>query len=201
MVRTFLDVFPCNRAVVRRLLSRPSRGRAVRRLASGPVDLARVDDRVASAPRLGRARLLSCAAGLAMLHFAALDQVPDLFARTSRNTDDRPVIEFLAPRLTRMDARGDRTGFTGASLATFYDALAPRTATGRDPFLPSALDVAAPGVPDRALSLLARRARHDAATSDAREAEVRARRAGVILTAEATAVGADDPAGTRRRRR
>src|SRR5205085_8795178 len=46
------------------------------------------------------------------------------FADAPLNTDDRPRIEFLAPRLTRMTAAGDSDWFTGDSLAAFYDALA-----------------------------------------------------------------------------
>ena len=128
-----------------------------------------------------------------MLYAGDLRQAAALFEAAPLNTDDRPVIEFLAPRLTRMDARGDKDWFTGESLATFYDALAPRTAAGRDPFVPGALDVAAARRAGTALFRFAlAAARHDAATSDAREAEVRALVPEVILTAEATAVGADD---------
>src|SRR5262249_26101638 len=64
-----------------------------------------------------------------------LAAAPDLVARGPLNTDDRPLIEFLAPRLTRMSAAGDKEWFTGESLAPFTDALAERSASTADRLL------------------------------------------------------------------
>jgi len=46
--------------------------------------------------------------GLVMLYAGDLTAVADLFAGALLNTDDRPLIEFLAPRLTRVTAAGDK---------------------------------------------------------------------------------------------
>jgi hypothetical protein len=72
-----------------------------------------------------------------MLYVCDLASNADLLDGAGRNTDDRPVIEFLAPRLTRMNAEGDKDWFTGAALAAFYDTLDGRLASGTDPFSPA----------------------------------------------------------------
>ena len=56
-----------------------------------------------------------------MLYAGNLSAVTDLFASAPLNTDDRPLIEFLAPRLTRVAATfGNADWFTGENLASFY---------------------------------------------------------------------------------
>src|SRR5215470_4349419 len=77
-----------------------------------------------------------------MLYAGDLAAAPELFADAPFNTDDRPRIEFTAPRLTRMNAAGDKDWFTGESLAAFYDQLVARTAGRTDSFLPQGDDVA-----------------------------------------------------------
>src|SRR5262249_131565 len=42
-------------------------------------------------------------------------------------SDDQPTIEFLAPRMTRMNAAGDKDWFTGDQLLVFAQALAARS--------------------------------------------------------------------------
>jgi len=72
-----------------------------------------------------------------MLYLGDLSMASDLFARAPLNRDDRPVIEFLAPRLTRMNAAGDKDWFTGEALADFTDTLAERLSGGVEPGLPA----------------------------------------------------------------
>jgi hypothetical protein len=61
----------------------------------------------------------------------------DLFAQSPLNRDDRPIIEFLAPRLTRMNAAGDKDWFIGDALADFTDTLAERLSGEVEPVLPA----------------------------------------------------------------
>ena len=68
--------------------------------------------------------LLATPSGLAMLHLGDLRATPGAIPPGRINTDDRPLIEFLAPRLTRVDATGDKDWFTGEALAAFADELA-----------------------------------------------------------------------------
>src|SRR5207237_9657254 len=53
-----------------------------------------------------------------------------------RTPDDRPVLEFLAPRLTRTSADGDKDWLRGAALADYTEALAARLAGADEPVLP-----------------------------------------------------------------
>jgi hypothetical protein len=77
-----------------------------------------------------------------MLYAGDLGAAPEIFAGAPLNTDDWPHIEFTAPRLTRINAAGDKDWFTGESLAAFYDEVAARTASRADSFLPASADVA-----------------------------------------------------------
>src|SRR5262249_32574267 len=90
--------------------------------AARTVDLAQIDARLAAMPARARDPLVRTSRALAMLYAGALDA--DRFAAARLNTDDRPVIEFLAPRMTRMSSAGDKDWFTGEPLAAFYDELA-----------------------------------------------------------------------------
>src|SRR6185436_9229883 len=110
------------------------------RLAPRPVDLARVRERLRRLPTWSRDPLLVAPRGLAMLHVGDLDAVRALFAHAPATTDDRPVIEFLAPRATRMTAAGDKDWFTGEALAAFFETVG---AHATDAFLPGPDDVGA----------------------------------------------------------
>src|SRR5262249_24345427 len=101
IARTFLAVFPDvslwrndfypDRPVVA----------LIGRLAARPVDLDRIQERLAALPEWSRDPQLATPQGVAMLYLGDLAAAPDLVARGPLNTDDRPLIEFLAPRLTR----------------------------------------------------------------------------------------------------
>ncbi len=79
-----------------------------------------------------------------MLYLGPLLTAADLLGPGPLNTDDRPVIEFLAPRLTRVGSAGDKDWFIGEPLADFTDSLAEHSARPEDgPFPPSAPAAAA----------------------------------------------------------
>jgi spermidine synthase len=102
-----------------------------------PLDLERVAGRVAALPDWARDSLLSTPRSLAMLYLGNRSALAGLLPNGPLNTDNRPVIEFLAPRLTRMNAQGDKDWFTGQAFAAFADALSERLATAPDPLMPS----------------------------------------------------------------
>ena len=127
-----------------------------------------------------------------MLSVGNLRAVADLFATAPLNTDDRPRIEFLAPRLTRMTAAGDKDWFTGEALAAFYDTLEARLRGAPDPLLPLSDEIGAARRAGTALYHYAlATARHDALTAARLQAEVRALVPDVILAAESDDPGAD----------
>ncbi len=123
IARTFLAVFPHvdlwrddfypDRPVVALV------GRAEERA----LDLAPAERRLAALPEWSRDALLAAPRGLAMLYLGDLSAA-SLLPAGPVNTDDRPLIEFLAPRLTRMGPAGDKDWFTGEALAAFADDLA-----------------------------------------------------------------------------
>ena len=109
-----------------------------------------------------------------MLYLGDLSRAPGLIASGPLNTDDRPLIEFLAPRLTRMSAAGDKDWFTGEALAAFTDTLAKRLASTPDRLLPATGAVAAARRGGAALYRYALAARRDDDRGAARyETEVR----------------------------
>jgi len=126
IARTFLVVFP-EVSLWRNDFypDRPVVG-LVGRLAPGELDLGRVGERLAALPEWSRDPLLATPQGLAMLYLGDLAAARELIASGPLNTDDRPLIEFLAPRLTRMSATGDKDWFAGEALAAFTDTLAER---------------------------------------------------------------------------
>jgi hypothetical protein len=79
--------------------------------------------------------------GPIMLYAGNLSAVSDLFVSAPLNTDDRPLIEFQAPRLTRIAEADD--WFTGNTLAAFYDSLEMRLAHIPDPLLPASHEITA----------------------------------------------------------
>jgi spermidine synthase len=77
-----------------------------------------------------------------MVYAGDLTSVADLLVKAPLNTDDRPLIEFLAPQLTLVTATGDKDWFIGEALATFYDTLDARLIGTPDPFWPASEEVA-----------------------------------------------------------
>lgn len=186
IARTFMEVFP--QVSLWRADFYPNRPVVglVGQFSTQPVDLTRVGERLDGLPAWNHDPLLAAPRGLAMLSAGPLTPVADLFTAAPLNTDDRPLLEFTAPQLTRINATGDNDWFTGEGLAAFYDTLAARTADTPDPLLPPSDQVAEAR---RAGNLLYRYAL--AATSDDKtaagrfEAEVRALVPEVIESAEA----------------
>src|SRR4029434_9931968 len=105
----------------------------VGQLAPRPIDLAHVGERLIRLPEWGRDSFLASPRALVMLYAGDLASVADLFARAPVNTDDRPLIEFLAPRLTRVTSAGDKDWFTGETLAALYDTIDTRLTGIPDP--------------------------------------------------------------------
>ena len=108
-----------------------------------PLDPHAFAARIDALPAWARDPLLDSVHALAMLSLGDLAAAPDLFATAPLNTDDRPVIEFRAPRLTRMSAAGDKDWFVGEALGAFFDRLGERLADASDPLLLPSADVRA----------------------------------------------------------
>ena len=141
IAHTFLSVFP--HAGLWRADFFPDRPVAALIAQQGSaLDLEAIRIRVEGLPAWSRDPLLASPRGLVMLYAGNLAAAPDLFAAAPINTDDRPLIEFTAPRLTRMSAAGDKDWLTGESLAAVYDRLADRAWHESDPLLPAAGEVA-----------------------------------------------------------
>jgi spermidine synthase len=184
ITRTFLSVFPSvslwradfypDRPVVA-LVGLP---------APRTLDLERVGARMAALPSTVRDPMVTSSRALAMLYAGDLAAAGELFAGAALNTDDRPVIEFLAPRLTRMSRAGDKDWFTGESLAAFYDTI------DAWPAAPSAARVVSDEVSDAARAGLAlfhyalAAARHDERAASGYEATVRGLVPDVIANAQ-----------------
>jgi len=185
IAHTFLSVFPQvslwradfypNRPVVGLL----------GQFSTQPVDLTRTAERLQALPEWSRDALLGAPRGLAMLSAGWLTPAADLFATAPMNTDDRPLIEFTAPRLTRINTAGDKDWFTGEALAAFYDALAERNARTPDPLLPASDSIAEAQRAGRLLYRYALAATSGDATGAARlEADVRRLVPEVVESAE-----------------
>jgi spermidine synthase len=175
IVRTFLTVFPQTSLWRDDFYpNRPVVG-LVGQLAPRPIDLAHIGERLIRLPEWGRDSFLASPRALVMLYAGDLASVADLFARAPVNTDDRPLIEFLAPRLTRVTSAGDKDWFIGEALAEFYDALDARLVGTSDPFLPRSGAVADARRAGTALFHYAfAYAQHDDAVATRFQAEVRA---------------------------
>src|SRR5262249_51750598 len=76
-----------------------------------PLALDGIAERLARVPVEIRDPLLSTPRGLWMLYAGDPRTLEESFATAPINTDDRPVIEFFAPRLTRVNAAGDKDWF------------------------------------------------------------------------------------------
>jgi len=195
IVRTFLTVFP--QASLWRgdfYPDRPIVG-LVGQFTPQPIDFTRLSERLLHLPTWSRDALLASPRGLLMLYAGNLTSVADLFATAPLNTDDRPLIEFLAPRLTRMTTAGDKDWFTGESLAAFYDTLEARLRGTPDPLLPLSDETAAARRAGTALYHYAlAAARRDDLTAARLQDEVRDLVPEVILAAESRDPGANTAA-------
>jgi spermidine synthase len=107
------------------------------------VDLDHIGQRLAGLPDWSRDSLLTAPLAIAMLYLGDLSLAPGLIPAGAVNRDERPVIEFLAPRLTRMSSTGDKDWLTGEALADYTEALMRKLADHVEPTLP-----ATPGVVD-----------------------------------------------------
>jgi spermidine synthase len=101
------------------------------------IDLEPFGRRIEAIPGWAKDSLLSSPRSLAMLYLGNLSLAPEVLGRGALNTDDRPRIEFLAPRLTRMSAAGDKDWFTGEALDAFAEELAARSSAADRTLPPS----------------------------------------------------------------
>jgi spermidine synthase len=186
IVHTFLAVFP--HASLWRddfYPDRPVVG-LVGQLTPWALDLTRMRERLLHVPDWSTDPLLSSPRGLITLYAGNLTAAADLFASAPFNVDDRPLIEFMAPRLTRVTAAGDKDWFIGEPLAAFYDALEHRLEGIPDPLMPVSDETAAArraGIALYHYALAA--ARHDDVLAARFQMEVRELVPEVILAAEA----------------
>lgn len=97
-----------------------------------------VGRRLGTLPAWSRDSLLGAPRSIGMLYVGDLSAAPELVASAPLNHDDRPVLEFMAPRLTRMTAEGDKDWLRGAALADYTDALVARLAGKPEPAFPAA---------------------------------------------------------------
>ncbi len=158
----------------------------VGQLTAQPVNLTRVREALRQLPDWSQDPQLATLQGFFMLYAGDLTAAADRFTSAALNTDDRPLIEFLAPRLTRINAAGDKNWFTGETLASFYDILDARQADNPGPLIPVSEEIRAARHAGTALfhyTLAA--ARHDDATAARFQAEVRTLVPTVIRAAEA----------------
>ena len=186
IARTFLAVFP--QVSLWRddfYPDRPVVG-LVGQLTPWSLDLTRLRERLLRLPDWSADPLLSSPRGLIMLYAGNLTAAADLFASAPFNTDDRPLIEFLAPRLTRVTTVGDKDWFTGETLAAFYDTVETRLTSISDPLLPGSDETAAARRAGTALYHYAlAAARHEDVSAAQFQTEVRELVPEVILAAEA----------------
>ena len=174
IVRTFLTVFPQVSLWRDDFYSELPVVGLVGQFKPRPLDLTRIRERVLHLPEWSKDPLFSIPAGLVMLYVGNLSVVSDLFASAPLNTDDRPLVEFLAPRLTRVNAISDTDWFTGKTLAEFYDSLERRLAGIPDPSFPASKEIAAARRAGTALyHYTVAATRHDDATAAHYQAEVR----------------------------
>jgi len=142
--------------------------------------------RLRSLPESMRDSLLDTRRGLLMLSAGDPRTLGGLFDRAPLNTDDRPLIEFLAPRLTRVSAAGDKDWFTGEPLAELYERLARSAGESSNPLVPRGDDAESARLAGTALfrySLAA--SRHDDASAERFADEVRELVPEVVAAADA----------------
>jgi spermidine synthase len=113
------------------------------------VDLDHIGQRLAGLPDWSRDSLLTAPLAIAMLYLGDLSLAPGLIPDGAVNRDEHPVIEFLAPRLTRMSATGDKDWLTGEALADYTEALTRKLADHVEltlPATPAAVDARRAGL-------------------------------------------------------
>jgi len=142
IARTFLAVFP-HVTLWRNDFypNRPVLG-LVGAKAPQTLDLDRVGRQLATLPEWSHDSLLSAPRSVAMLYVGDLSLAPDILGGAPLNRDDRPLIEFVAPRLTRTNAAGDKDWLTGEVLADYTEMVAARMAGRVEPTLPATPEVA-----------------------------------------------------------
>jgi spermidine synthase len=106
------------------------------------IDVETIGRRLAALPAWSRDSLLGAPSSIGMLYVGDLSAVPELVAPAPLNRDDHPVIEFMAPRLTRMNVRGDKDWLQGEALASYTDAIISRLDGRPEPAFPSAPAIA-----------------------------------------------------------
>jgi spermidine synthase len=143
IVRTFLSVFPQVSLWRDDFYSELPVVGLVGQLAPKPLDLTRIHERALYLPDWSKDPLFSTPRGLLMLYAGRLSAVPDLFGSTPLNTDNNPLIEFLAPKSTRVNSTNNTDWFIGKSLAAFYDILDKRLESTPDPLLPASKQISA----------------------------------------------------------
>ena len=142
IVRTFLAVFPQVSLWRNDFYAELPVVGLIGQLTPRPLDLRQIRGRALRLPDWGKDPVLSTPRGLLMLYAGNLRAVADLFVSAPLNTNDRPLIEFLAPRLTRVAATfGNADWFTGEALASFYDILETRLAGTSDPLWPASKEI------------------------------------------------------------
>ncbi len=70
-----------------------------------------------------------------LLYAGTLNQQANLFAEVALNTDDHPVIEYLAPITQRQQRVGSSSWFASLALVAFYDQLFTAIPPEKDPSL------------------------------------------------------------------
>ena len=187
ITHTFLTTFP--HASLWRADFYPNRPvlGLIAQLGPRAVELDRVRDRLQQLPEWSHDSLLATPKGLVMLYAGDLAAAADLFAHAPLNTDDHPLIEFMAPRLTRMSAAGDKDWFTADALAAFYGELDRRLSGASDPLFAAPTEVRDARRAGTALFDYAVAATEgDSETAAGLEAEVRALVPEVIRAVEST---------------
>jgi spermidine synthase len=105
------------------------------------VELERLEGRLAllRQEREVSQRLFRDVAGILMLYAGNLSQAGQRFADLPINTDNRPLLEYLAPRIgssNREEPVGAKQWFVGQSLAAFYRQLHEEVLALEDPLFP-----------------------------------------------------------------
>lgn len=138
IAKTLLDVF--DYVTVWRATFQPYRPTValVGHMNNDPIDMNRV---------LRNYRLLSpesnklpddfLAATICMYYVGNLSQVPELFEGAPINTDNRPMIEYLAPQTERNQSIGMADFMKGKSAMSFFTTLREQCPIESDPFLTS----------------------------------------------------------------
>jgi spermidine synthase len=174
IVRTFLAVFPQVSLWRDDFYSELPVVGLVGHLTPRALDLTGIRVRGMHLPEWSKDPLFSTPRGLLMLYVGNLRAVADLFSSAPLNTDNQPLIEFLAPRLTRVNATDTPDWFTGKTLASFYDTLETRLAGTPDPLFPASQEIAAARRAGTALYHYAvASARHDDIAARRYQTEVR----------------------------